>query len=130
MSCSPSSAGEERIAKWLSLNNITYIRQFRINECRNNKPLPFDFAVFDSNNNLSYLIKFDGEQHFNPRDFFGGEGAFLKRKENDEIKNKFCEENNIKLIRISYLEVNKIEIILGNHFSNIKQFNCFKPIFC
>jgi hypothetical protein len=114
LSCSPSSAGEERIADWLLLNKINYVRQFRLNECRNNKPLPFDFAVFDSSNKLFCLIEFDGEQHFNPRDFFGGEEAFLKRQENDQIKDKYCHNNNIKLLRISYIDINKIEEILVN----------------
>jgi hypothetical protein len=120
LACSPSSVGEERIANWLILNDISHKRQFRIKECRNNKPLPFDFAIFDKKDRLVKLIEFDGEQHFFPRDYFGGEEAFLKRQENDQIKNKFCHENKIKLIRISYLDVNKIEIILGNHFREYK----------
>ncbi|MCP1158182.1 hypothetical protein [Bacillus infantis] len=120
LACSPSSMGEERIANWLILNDIPHKRQFRIAECRNKKTLPFDFAILDSKEQLVKLIEFDGEQHFNSRDFFGGEVAFLKRQENDQIKNKFCHENKIELIRISYLEVNNIEIILGSHFLEYK----------
>ncbi|MCU9614895.1 hypothetical protein OEV98_15225 [Caldibacillus lycopersici] len=112
LACSPSSVGEKMIAEWLLQKKIKHIRQYRINECRNNKPLPFDFAVFDSQNHLFCLIEFDGEQHFNARDFFGGKEAFLKRQENDQIKNTFCRENKIKLIRISYLEQNQINRIL------------------
>jgi len=32
----------------------------------------------------------------------------------DEIKNKYCKNNNIKLIRISYKNFNKIDKILKN----------------
>jgi hypothetical protein len=35
---------------------------------------------------------------------FGGEEGFKKRKKNDDIKNKYCKENRIPLLRISYFE--------------------------
>ena len=35
-------------------------------------------------------------------DFFGGENAFLERQEHDKLKNEWCKENNIPLIRIPY----------------------------
>ncbi|PWW20220.1 hypothetical protein DFO73_11634 [Cytobacillus oceanisediminis] len=113
LACSPASAGEEKIANWLIDKGIHHIRQYRISECRNNKPLPFDFAVFNKLNQLLYLVEFDGEQHFRAREYFGGEQSFLKRLENDEIKNKFCSANNIPLLRISYLEINEVENILS-----------------
>ena len=37
---------------------------------------------------------------------------FKIRKENDNIKNKFCTDNNIDLIRIKYSDINNIEKIL------------------
>ncbi|MDE8674692.1 hypothetical protein [Priestia aryabhattai] len=115
LACSPSSMGEERIGDWLNKNKVRYIRQYRINECRNNRSLPFDFAVFDKKNQLYCLIEFDGEQHFYPNDFFGGEKDFAKRKENDLIKDKYCLNNNINLLRISYMDFIKIEQIIEKH---------------
>lgn len=54
-------------------------------------------------------------QHFKPVSYFGGPEAFELQKIRDKAKNNYCEKNNIKLLRISYLEDNielKIETIL------------------
>ena len=49
-------------------------------------------------------IEFDGEQHFKSMKFFGGEKSFEKNKIRDLIKNEYCKNNNIKLIRIKFNE--------------------------
>jgi hypothetical protein len=46
------------------------------------------------------LIEYDGEQHFVKRGKFGEK--FDALKQNETIKNEFCKDNNIKLIRIHY----------------------------
>ena len=40
--------------------------------------------------------------------------TFEKTKMHDNIKNKYCHDNNIKLIRIPYWKMKEIEKILGN----------------
>lgn len=62
------------------------------------------------------LIEFDGKQHFEPSDLFGGEAGFKIRKINDNIKDTFCATENIKLLRIPYFDMNKIEEILSDEF--------------
>ena len=57
-------------------------------------------------------IEYDGEQHFRPVHRFGCEDNFKKTKRNDELKNTFCKNNNIKLLRISYKEKGKIRDII------------------
>ena len=47
-------------------------------------------------------IEYDGKQHFSQYDFFGGEEGFETIKKHDNIKNEFCKNNNIKLLRIPY----------------------------
>ncbi|MBY6838853.1 hypothetical protein [Clostridium botulinum] len=91
--------------KYLIKNNIEYSTQYRFADCRNKKPLPFDFAIF--NNGLECLIEVDGQQHedvvhFNGITYKEALESHLRTKENDDIKNKYCKDNNIKLIRISY----------------------------
>ena len=54
-------------------------------------------------------IEYDGEQHFMPKEFFGGEEGFSRRQQLDKLKDKYCEENGIKLIRIPYT-MNKKDI--------------------
>lgn len=110
-----SSKGEEEIAKILTDNNIQFITQYRfegfVSEY-NNVPYRFDFAIF-MNNQLTYIIEFDGEQHFRYQE----SGSSWNTKENhqhtvelDIKKNNYCKEHNIPLIRIPYTMRGKITI--------------------
>jgi hypothetical protein len=112
------SRGEVMIEEFLIENKINYISQYRIHDCRRVNPLPFDFAIFDDKNKLSLLIEYDGRQHFESVDYFGGEKSLNYTKENDEIKNTYCKENNIQLLRIPYFEFNNINNILGSELCN------------
>ncbi len=94
------SKGELEILKFLKLNNIKYIQQYKFEECRNKNTLLFDFYL----PNLNICIEYDGEQHYKEKDFFGGNEGFCKIIKNDQIKNDFCMINNIQLLRISYKE--------------------------
>lgn len=103
------SAGEEKIKKILQDNNLIFERQKRFDKCRNpktNYPLPFDFYLPDYN----CCIEYDGEQHFKytGRDWNTKEN-FEGTQYRDGIKNKFCEDNNIRLVRIPYTDFNKID---------------------
>lgn len=106
------SHGEIKISRYLDDNNIKYIREYRFKDCRNVFPLPFDFAIFDNENNLKMLIEYDGEQHYKPLKIFGGEEHLNKVKYNDNIKNTYCKNNNIYLLRIPYWKLDNIEVIL------------------
>lgn len=110
------SMGEIKIERWLIQNKYFYKRQYRFKNCKYKKPLPFDFAILDNNNNLKMLIEYDGEQHFNPYRFKDNAVFEYKKlktvKERDEIKNKYCKQHNIKLLRIPYTELKNIEKIL------------------
>ena len=64
---------------------------------------PFDCAIFNQET-LLCLIEYDGEQHFKPIEFFGGEEAFQKQQERDQKKDEWCKENNIPLLRIPYTD--------------------------
>jgi hypothetical protein len=98
------SRGEKIVADILQKNNIDYFRQKRFEKCFNIGPsgkcttLPMDFYLPKFNT----VIEYDGIQHFQPVDSFGGKKAFQKLKIRDEIKNTYCRENGIKMIRVSY----------------------------
>lgn len=99
------SKGEYLIAKYLDANNIKYERQKRFPDCIDLRTLPFDFYLPDYN----CCIEFDGLFHYSPS--FGNKQLHYTQK-HDKIKNAYCENNNIKLIRIPYFKSNKIiEII-------------------
>lgn len=95
------SKGEKAVRRYLLDNNIIFKKQHKFIDCKNKKRLPFDFYLPDYN----ICIEYDGKQHFEPIDRFGGNDGLIKIKESDSIKNKFCIDKKIKLIRISYLEI-------------------------
>lgn len=108
------SHGESQIEKYLKKYNINFIPQYTFEDCRNIKPLPFDFYLSD----LNVCIEYDGIQHFKPVDAFGGQVAFERTIKHDSIKTNYCLSNNIVLIRIKYNQ--DIEIELNNFFNNIQ----------
>lgn len=103
------SKGEQQIAKILKNKNIYFFQEFKFKKCINpktNYQLRFDFYLPDYN----CCIEYDGEQHFLNIEYWSNDYNY--RKELDEIKNQYCKDNNIKLIRISYTEYDNIEQIL------------------
>jgi very-short-patch-repair endonuclease len=94
------SKGVGKIIKNLTDKKIKYIREYKFKDCRNINYLRFDFYLPDYN----ILIEYDGRQHFESIDLWGGDIEFEKRKINDGIKNDYCKKNGISLLRISHLE--------------------------
>lgn len=105
------SRGESKIERYLIDNNIKYESQKKFDDCVKNKKLAFDFWLFDKN----MLIEFDGLQHFLPLGFQGGQKKLEYTKECDRIKDEYCISKNIRLLRIYYKEINKIDDILSNN---------------
>lgn len=95
------SNGEKEIKEYLEEKNILFIQEKRYKSCKYIKELPFDFFLL----NYNILIEYDGKQHFESVEFFGGEEAFKKRVIKDNIKTNFCINENIFLYRISYKEI-------------------------
>lgn len=105
------SVGEQLIKNILNENNIAYTYNYRFDDCRNILPLPFDFYLQEYNT----CIEYDGVQHFEPIEYFGGEEAFKQRQINDNIKTQYCTDNNIQLIRLPYtLSEDEIKNIILN----------------
>lgn len=72
-------------------------------------PLRFDFYVIQDNGK-NYIIEYDGAQHFQSIEWFGGEPGLEKRKIRDAVKNNYCKKNNIPLIRIPYTHLKELTI--------------------
>jgi hypothetical protein len=130
--CSVTSRGEKKIAQFLEVNGIKYKYQYVIKKCRNINPLPFDFAVLGNSGAIKCLIEFDGKQHFAPIDFFGGEESYHKVRNNDYIKNTYCQTNNLLLFRISYKDLENVdhilkEILVKNNCKFISKYQVNKP---
>ena len=111
-----SSKGEKIITNYLINNNIKYIPQFTFDNCiGKKKKLPFDFFLPDYN----ICLEFDGMQHYSDKHFhFNSNGKinekFNDRVENDLKKTNYCINNNIRLLRIKYTDMDKIEIIIND----------------
>lgn len=104
------SVGERRIRQWLEANNYDFIQEKWFEDCRDINPLPFDFFLPE----LNTVIEFDGKQHFEETHFFSHPTDSLTSyvQSHDKIKNSYCSDNGIKIIRIPYTKVNNIEQIL------------------
>lgn len=113
-----TSKGEDVIANVLNELNIKYVREYRFKNCRNKLPLPFDFALFKEKK-LIALIEYQGRQHFEPVEAFGGDENLAYTKNNDLIKKEYCKKNNIKLIEIPYWEFDNIEKIINKELKRL-----------
>lgn len=99
--CASRSIGEENIERLLQENNITYAKEYSFNDLRNKNKLRFDFAIF-IDNQLSHLIEFDGRQHNNDYTPWNSVETLTERQYRDKLKDEYCKNNEIKLIRIPY----------------------------
>lgn len=104
------SRGEKYIINYLDNNDISYIKEYKFDNCLsdNDIPLRFDFYLPD----FKLLIEYDGQQHFKPLEYFGGDCGFKRIKRNDNIKDNYCLDNKLKLLRIPYEKINSINLIL------------------
>lgn len=113
------TSGEIKVAEYLIKKELDFATEYsfddlyyRLKRCK----LRFDFAIFHKNK-LLYLIEYDGIQHFD-------KNKIIEKKEwkhyfnRDKLKNIYCKENNIKLIRIPYFYYEHIEEYL-DYYLNI-----------
>lgn len=101
---SKPSRGESAIIKYLENRQLIFIREFPMENMRNElgNLLYFDFFLPEE----KIAIEFDGQGHFNSF------GQYYKK--NDFEKDKFCQLNGIHLIRIKFNQYNAIPHILSS----------------
>ena len=81
---------------WLIEHEINYVKEKRYSQCKDKQTLPFDFYLTDYN----ILIEVDGEQHYRTNSKYFSSLI----KQHDLVKDKFCKDNYIKLVRVPYWE--------------------------
>lgn len=111
------SAGELAVNTYLVKLGYSIQKQVTFDDCRDKNKLPFDTG-FTIGERLC-LIEFDGIQHFQPIAHFGGEEHFRYTQYHDNIKNEYCEKNNIPLLRIKYNEIENIESLIDNFIKSV-----------
>ena len=96
--CDKRSHGEQEVMKLLIENNISFQQEVKLFKFANGANARFDFYI-----NNQYLIEYDGETHYsgNFRGWYKEE-QLQAQQERDMIKNQWCKDNNIPLIRIPY----------------------------
>lgn len=99
------SRGEELLSRILSEMNISFVKEKKFKDCINPKTersLRFDFYLPDYN----ICIEYDGIQHFQKTNY--SHEDFEDRIIRDKIKDNFCKENQIRMIRFNKDDFNKI----------------------
>lgn len=96
-SCNESK-GEKAVRSWLEKNNIVFEQQKKFLDCRDKRPLPFDFYLPDYN----AVIEYNGLQHYVAKDYFGGDATLAYTQRHDKIKEEYCKKNNIGFLCIPY----------------------------
>jgi hypothetical protein len=116
--CKNRSNGEFSIEEILKFLNIEYKIEYTFDNCINpgtNAKLRFDFYLPKYN----LCIEYDGQQHYKEVSFF--KYSLKDVQERDKIKNEYCKNNNINLMRIPYTDYEKLnEEYILNKFTELK----------
>ena len=92
------SSGEEAIRLALLDSKIPFKKE----KCMYIGDLKIRLDYYIEYNNKIYIIEYNGEQHYMPIDFFGGEEKFKKQQFRDKLLEDYCLNNNITLFVIKY----------------------------
>lgn len=109
----PKSRGELKIEAILQLNNFDYEMEYIFPDLLadgSKVPLRFDFAVFDDDGNVDFLIEYQGEQHYKAFPRFGGVKGLCRQQHNDSAKKQYCAHHNIPLVIVPYWDYDKINL--------------------
>lgn len=99
------SLGEQKIAQILKKERIPFETEKTFSDLKKGR-YRYDFYLIKSH----ILIEYDGEPHFvqSPK-FHKKVTDFLKAKERDRQKNQYAIVNKLKLYRIPYWDLEKIQ---------------------
>ena len=106
-----ASRGEIKIEEVLQMGGLSFETEYIFPDLvsSSGRPLRFDFAVFDDDGNIDFLIEYQGIQHYEPKSKFGGISGLRKQQYNDMQKREYCAKHNITLIAIPYWEEGYID---------------------
>lgn len=100
------SKGELKVEARLKQYGLDYQQQVKFDNCRDKRPLPFDFMIVK--NDQTSLIEYNGEQHYSVVNFSSSKAKIQKKHENvkkhDLIKKQWCIVNSIPLCVIPYTD--------------------------
>lgn len=105
-----SSSGEVAVYNTLVANGLDFEEEYSFEDLTTSAgvPLRFDFAVFDEDGNVDFLIEFNGLQHYKPIAKYGGVKALERQRYNDSRKRVYCAMHRIPLVVIPYFDEPRI----------------------
>lgn len=117
------SAAEDEFTNLLLEHNISFIKQFKLDKCKDKKSLPFDFAIFE-NDKLKMLVELNGQQHYAPFTYNNESNEvkilnYENRLRKDKIKKDFCEKHKIPLLIISYKDFSNMWYLYNEFIKDI-----------
>lgn len=117
-----ASRGEIKIEEILTSAGLVFEEEYSFPDLvsSSGRPLRFDFAVFDDNHDLDFLIEYQGIQHYEPKSKFGGYSGLRKQQYNDMRKREYCKKRGIILIEIPYTVEGQInyDFIMNLYYAN------------
>lgn len=118
------SKAEYELSLYLDKNNIPYESQYKFDDCKDIRCLPFDFVIFDKNKNITMAIELNGAQHYHLFTYSNEDKVtqilnLKDRQKKDKIKRDYCLKNNIPLLVVKYTNFNKKEELFDNFYKNI-----------
>jgi hypothetical protein len=96
-----NSRSNKFIYSFLKEHNINFVSEASFDWCVFKMPLRFDFQIFKKNSTEFILLEFQGTQHTQLIEHWGGENDFKLRQTRDKIKKEKCKEKNIELILLN-----------------------------
>lgn len=105
-----ASRGEIKIHEILEDAGLNFVEEYSFPDLvsTSGRPLRFDFAVFDDDDELQFLIEYQGIQHYQAKSKFGGYSGLKKQQFNDFKKREYCFKHNIILIAIPYTDESRV----------------------
>lgn len=106
-----ASRGEIKICDILDSAGVVFKEEYSFPDLisSSGRPLRFDFAVFDDEGELDFLIEYQGEQHYVAKSKFGGAKGLFQQQHNDKMKRDYCKAHGYKLIEIPHWEEGMID---------------------
>ncbi len=105
------SQGELKIEEILIANHMSFTTEYTFADLisSSGRPLRFDFAVFDDDGNVDFLIEYQGEQHYEAFNHFGGKKNLKRQKYNDAQKRVYCTRKQIPLVAVPYWDFSTLD---------------------
>lgn len=106
-----SSRGEIKIEDILTEAGLNFQEEYSFPDLvsSSGRALRFDFAVFDEDGDVDFLIEYQGVQHFEAKSKFGGAKGLYRQQFNDKQKRIYCAKNGYKLVIIPYWDENILD---------------------